>query len=138
MIKFEIIKSSDLNRLGEYLFYKNQLFIGSNYSADLYFPSSKMEKDHAFAEIIDGKVLLHLGNNVDHIKVNGKRTTTFKYLKRGDTFTLINEQIKVLDFELEIEKNLKKTLNECSHSIRENKDLFDIINTFNNLRLDEK
>ena len=138
MIKLEILHSDDPNREGIYTFEKNQLFIGSNYSADIYLPLPHILKDHLFLEIIESKILLHLGSDVNHLKVNGKRTTTFKYLKRDDTFTIENEKFQLKDFFPTEQKLTSDKLNEASKEIQNDPKVFEIINSLNNLRKDEK
>ena len=138
MLAIEVIHSSDPNRIGKYQFEKNQIFIGSNYSSDIYFPNTNLKKDHLFVEIIEDKILIHLGSDVKHIKVNGKRTTTFKYLKREDTFTLEDEEFRIKDFFKTTHVPAKEKLNSITKDLSSDSDIFKIINTLNNLRKDEK
>ena len=73
MIKLAILKAKDNNRLGEYLFYSNLIYLGSNHDADIYAPLEEIGKNHIFIEIADNNLLIHLGKNVDYILVNSQQ-----------------------------------------------------------------
>ena len=99
MITITITASSDSDRLGEFKFFKDLIYVGSNHDADVYLPSDEVKNNHIFIEIIEEKLIVHLGRDIDHILVNGKRTSTFKKLKIGDVIGIGYTKLRVDSFE---------------------------------------
>ena len=46
MITITITASSDSDRLGEFKFFKDLIYVGSNHDADIYLPSDEVKNNH--------------------------------------------------------------------------------------------
>lgn len=98
MINLEVQNSTDPDRLGSFLFYKDLIYVGANHDADLFIPEDGLKSNHIFLEVIESKLLAHLGRDTKFILINGKRTTSFKTLKIGDTVSINSLTFKVINY----------------------------------------
>ncbi|MBD64041.1 MAG: hypothetical protein CME62_02465 [Halobacteriovoraceae bacterium] len=117
MIEIEVIQSQNKDFLGTYKFHKNLIYIGSNHEADLYFPKSCLGHNHLFIEVIHDKLITHLHQEVDHILVNGKRTTNFKTLYSGDKISFSDLEFKIKRFKHSEIITKKDLLNKAAAEI---------------------
>jgi len=111
MIKIEIINSNDILRLGEYVFFKNFLTIGSSYTNDLFLTLDGLDAIHSALEIEENKLFITFNVKLDHIKVNKKITTGKKRLVENDIIRLADVEIKILKFEMTVHETRKEILN---------------------------
>ena len=131
MINLEVQSSSDSDRLGLFSFHKELIYVGENHDADLFIPADGLKTNHIFLEIIDSKLLAHLGRDIEFILINGKRTTSFKSLKIGDKVTINSLTFKILSFSNQEHSSpaeyLKKRVDEAKNSEPE---LMELLKTF--------
>ena len=99
MIKLEVLESPNADYLGEYVFFKNLIYVGSNIDADLYLEDKAASSNHIFIEIVDGQLLAHLGKDAKSFWVDGKLTTKFKFLHPGNILKAGETKFKILGFE---------------------------------------
>lgn len=110
MINLSIENARDSDRIGNYTFHKNLIYIGSNHDADIYGPTEHIKSNHVFLEVVEGQLLVHLGRSVEYILVNQKRTTSFKTLKAGDVIELGKFKVRLVSFSETENLNLKELL----------------------------
>lgn len=128
MIKLSVIDSVDKDKKGVFTFSKNLIYIGKDYGCDLYIDDQDLHFNHIFIEIVDSKLLCHLGKLTDYILINKKRTTGHKYIQAGDTLTLKNTTLQIDSFMLSKAKDYKTTLNDLTEAIiNTDKDLLKIL-----------
>lgn len=128
MIKIKIIESPNSDQIGEYTFFKNIIYVGSNLDSDLYLEDPSLKSNHIFIEIADGQLIVQLSPEIPFILINGKRTTKFKFLT-------VTNKIKIGDSTLQIEayaltqwKSKREVLNEKTDAlIASNSPLIDIV-----------
>lgn len=118
MLKISITNANDENRVGEYLFHKNLIYIGSNHDADIYAPLEKVEKNHIFLEVVDEALLVHPGRGIEYILVNTKRTVSFKKLKKGDQVQVGDLVFKIDDYQLIQNLSVKEHLKQKVETIK--------------------
>lgn len=117
MIEIKVTKSNNTDFLGNYKFNKNLIYVGSNHDSDLYFPNTKLIRNHIFIEVIENKLLTHINQSCDYILVNKKRTTKFKVLKVGDILELEDIQLCITKFETTNYQTKKDALNNTAKNI---------------------
>ena len=100
MIELNLICNSNDDFSGKRLFYKNLVYFGSDYSCDIFTPGTALMPIHGFVEIVGGKLLLHLGDGVKRIHIDGKLTTSIRYFKVGQV-------LKFGDYELTVSNYLE-------------------------------
>lgn len=128
MIEVSIETSIDSEKIGKFSFNKNLIYIGKDQGCDLYINDSTLNHNHIFIEIIDSKLLCHLGRSTEFILVNGKRTTGHKSITIGDTLTIGNSLIKIISFVKTTSQTYKDLLNSETEKILESdKDLLTIL-----------
>lgn len=119
MIQLTVTKSNDIDKLGKFTFYKNLIYIGSHNACDLFIDDNNLDKNHVFIEIVEGKLLVHLGKNTEKILVAGKITTGHKYISTGVTIELNGNTIVIELFAETIPTNYKNELNTLTEKIIE-------------------
>lgn len=130
MIKIEVTSSNDTDRLGYFLFYKDLIYVGSNHDADLYIPDDQISNNHIFLEVVDTKLLTHLGRGVEFMLINGKRTTSFKTLRVGDSVSLNTLTFKVLEYEASKYGSISNFLKERVSDVKANEpELMELLKT---------
>jgi hypothetical protein len=120
MIQITVIASKDEDKIGQFTFYKNLIYIGSHKSCDLYLNDKALDKNHIFIEIVDSKLLVHLGQNTSKILINGTINTGHKYITSGMTLDLDGNVLKIDSFIQTINKEYKEELNSLTEDIIEN------------------
>ena len=88
MINLKITDSVDPEKIGNYTFHKNLIYIGNKYSCDIYIKDNSIISNHIFIEVIEQRLLVHLNKEIDFILINGKRTTGHKYVGVGETISI--------------------------------------------------
>ncbi|HXH73364.1 MAG TPA: FHA domain-containing protein [Bacteriovoracaceae bacterium] len=111
MIHFEIIQSPDLNVKTSFQYHKNEVYIGSE-SADLSIADPGLLSSHLMIEIPEKELLVHPQKEVSFYLINGKRTTSIRKIKAGDTITIGNTVIKIIAFALTERPSKKEILNQ--------------------------
>jgi hypothetical protein len=112
MINLNIIKAKDPDRVGQFRFFKNLISIGCNIKNEVYLPKENFKKNSFRIECIEDKLIITPNDNVDNFHVNGKLTTTYKYLQIGDIIKFQEAEFKILDFQFQNLKSEQKLLNE--------------------------
>lgn len=112
MIRLKIESCPDPDRLGEYVFHKNLIYIGSSADADLALPDRQAAPNHLFIEIVDGQLLAHGAMENIEFKVDGKLATKFKFLKAGSVVEAGNTAFKILLFAAGSESDKREALNK--------------------------
>ncbi len=120
MFKISVINANDKNRMGDYIFHKNLIYVGSNSDADLYAPTEEVQKNHIFLEVIENDLLIHLGKEIEYILINTKRTISFKKLKVGDTVQIGTLILKIEAFELTEKISTREYLKNEVERIKKN------------------
>lgn len=116
MIKLEIIESYYDEQVGQYTFYKDNLFIGRALSSDIPTRSDQTYQNHLFIEIMNNELTVYKDKECDHIHINQKIVTSFKKIKSGDVISIPGLSFKLLAFEHESQQT--KTKKEKRELIR--------------------
>ena len=95
MIQIEVLDCPNEDYLGRYLLHKNLVCLGSNREADLRLEDPQLKRNHLLFEIVNDQLLVHLNKGQEFLHVNGKRTTSFKFLKEGDEIAVGGSRIKI-------------------------------------------
>lgn len=98
MIHFEITQSPDLNVLTSFRFMKNEIYLGRR-AHDLSISDLALKNIHLLLEIPETELLIHPQKDVDHYLINGKRATSIRKLKIGDTVSFGQSILKIIAFE---------------------------------------
>lgn len=98
MIHFEVIQCPNPNAQTTFKFLKNEVYVGKD-KGDLSLGDPALESSHLLIEVPEQDLLVHPQKNVEYYLLNGKRTTSIRKLKVGDTLTIGKTIIKVLGFE---------------------------------------
>lgn len=111
MVHIEITQSPDVNVITNFKFHKNEVYFGSVHG-DLLIDDQSLQASHLMIEIHDDEMLVHPQKGVEHYLINGKRATTIRKLRKGDTLGFGKTILKVLDFSLTPAQTKKIVLNE--------------------------
>lgn len=111
MIHFEIIQSPDLNVKTSFQYFKNEVYIGSK-ALDLAIADPGIRDCHLLIEVPEKDLLVHPQKDVEFYLINGKRATTIRKIKTGDTVTFGNTTLKIIAFEHTFRASKKDILNE--------------------------
>lgn len=131
MIHLEVQSSTDSDRLGSFLFHKELIYVGVNHDADLFIPEDGLKKNHIFLEVVESKLLVHLGRDTKFILVNGKRTTSFKTLKIGDTISINSLTVKIINYLATANSSPSDFLkNRVSKAKESDPELMELLKTF--------
>lgn len=120
MFKITILASEDNDKIGQFTFYKNLIYVGNHKSCDLYINDKDIIPNHIFIEIIGSKMLIHPNKDVDHILVSGKRTTGHKYTEIGQEIKIGSTVFRIDLFGLTTIEPSKNELNKLTEQIIEN------------------
>ena len=120
MIKITVTASKDEDKIGQFTFYKNLIYIGSHKSCDLYLNDETLDKNHIFIEIVESKLLVHLGQNTSKILINGKINTGHKFITSGASLELDGNILQVDSFLETTYTDYKTQLNSLTEDIIEN------------------
>lgn len=120
MIELEILKADDHNRIGHYIFYKDQLSFGSSQEDDLLSFNTHTIPKHILFKLKDAHIYVHLNNTIKHIHVNGKKTTSLKKIKTADIIEIADTQMRVTAFSKENNITRKDFLDRRVSELREN------------------
>lgn len=98
MIHFEIIESPDLNVLTSFKFFRNEIYIGRR-AEDLSISDLSLKDLHILLEVPEDELLIHPQKDVTHYLINGKRSTSIRKLKVGDSVTFGTTTLKIIAYE---------------------------------------
>jgi hypothetical protein len=98
MIHFEILESPDLNVLTSFKFFKNEIYIGRR-AEDLSVSDASLKDLHILLEVPEAELLIHPQKDVTHYLLNGKRSTSIRKLKVGDSVTFGACTLKIIAYE---------------------------------------
>ncbi len=110
MINFEIIESPDANVKTAFKYFKNDLYLGRELG-DLLIQDSSLLPSQLMIEIVDQELLVHPQKGVDSYLLNGKRATSIRKVKAGDTIGFGKTVLKILDFAPTPDRTKKTFLN---------------------------
>jgi hypothetical protein len=128
MIQLSITESSDSEKIGQFTFHKNLIYIGKDSGCDLFINDTDLNFNHFFIEIIGSKLLCHLGKQTDFILINKKRTTGHKYVSIGDIVKVGNTSIEIKSFLLNKSLSYRETLNiQTEKIVTGDRDLLQIL-----------
>lgn len=119
MIQLTVTSSIDQDKIGQFTFYKNLIYVGSHKSCDLYLNDKALDQNHIFIEIVETKLLVHLGQNTQKILINGKINTGHKFITAGMSLNLNGNIIKIDNFIETRYKSYKEELNTLTEEIIE-------------------
>jgi hypothetical protein len=117
MIEIEVLNSTDKDQIGVVTFYKDILYVGNDFSCDLYIQDSKLEKSHLVIDISSNFIYLYLQSNVDFIHINNKRYNKSKKIEVNDEIKIGNTVLKIKKFQKDSYKNFKQFLNETTDDL---------------------
>lgn len=121
MITVEIVQCREPLKIGEYNFHKNQIYMGSNLSADFYINDHDLHSNHFFLEIVENKLLLHPHRSIDFYLIDGKRTTSMRYLKAGQKIAYKSVEFIIKSFSEIKTSSFRETLNNKTDELINNK-----------------
>lgn len=138
MISIEVLKSKNSDQLSETIFYKNIIYIGCGPQEDVLIEDKRVKKNLFFIEVVENKLLIHPHKELDYFLIDGKRTTSVKYIQ-------VNQIIGVYDFEFKINNfiytdfNDLKTLlnNKTDELIESNSDKIELISQIEELNTND-
>lgn len=113
MIEIEILKTTNLERLGTYTIHKNIIYIGNHYNNDIYLPETEFINNNFFIECVEDKLIIHPHKDLDRFHINSKIVTTYKYLNIGDEIEYLGTKLKIISFEYELTTKRKDLLNKA-------------------------
>jgi hypothetical protein len=118
MINFEIIESPDANVKTSYKYFKNDLYLGRELG-DLLIQDPNLLPSQLMIEILEEELLVHPQKGVESYLLNGKRATSIRKVKVGDTIGFGKTVLKILDFSLTPDRTKKTFLNNKLSSMIE-------------------
>ncbi len=110
MIHLEILETPDHNVKTSFQYFQNMLYLGST-SGDLQIHDAELKPSHLMLEVLENQLLVHPQRDVKFFLINGKRATSIRKIKSGDTLTIGRTLIKILHFEWTEFKTRKDVLN---------------------------
>jgi hypothetical protein len=110
MISFQITDSPDLNVIKSFTFFQNLIYLGRK-RGNLCIDDPKLLEGHLMIEVIGPILQVHPQTHVDHYLLNEKRATEIRKLKIGDTLTIGETRLKILNFQETKEESKKDFLN---------------------------
>lgn len=132
MVLLEVIESPNIDRIGEYEFYRDDISFGTSQWDQVLIIEVGILHSHCILKMESNKLILVINENVEFIHVNGKRTTSSKILKINDKFRIGNTTIKVLNFSSKNIQTRKEFLNAKVQRVQdENPDLIPILQYLN-------
>lgn len=111
MIAFEITETPDPNVKTQFRFHKNDIYLGRK-SGDLLIDDPGVFNSHLLIEIQENELLVHPQKGVESFLLNGKRATTIRKIKVGDTLGLGSTTVKILEYVLTPDRSKKTVLNQ--------------------------
>jgi hypothetical protein len=133
MIEFEITESPDNNVIGNFKFFKNQIYIGST-SNDLSILDEQLGSQHILLEIPESELLIHPLEKNSAYLLNNKRSTAIRRLKKGDEILIGKTKIKIINFELTLKLSKKEILtNRMNELFETESSLLPIIEKLNQM-----
>lgn len=128
MIVIELTKCKFSLKTNEYTFHKNHIYIGSNFSADLYINDSNIFTNQFYLEIIENRLLIHPHRSLGFYLVDGKRTTSRRYLKVGQRVSFDENEFIIKNFIEVNDETFREKLNTNTDKIiSNNPDILKII-----------
>lgn len=128
MIRLNVEQTNSEERMGEYLFEKNLIYIGNNIDADLYLEDNELNSNHIIIEIVDGQLIAHAGTKTEAFWVDGKITTKFKFLSPGNKIKAGKSVINVVEFSPTKRQTKRELLNKNTDELlKEKNELLDVI-----------
>jgi hypothetical protein len=111
MIQFEIIKSPDRDIQKDFIFFHNEIFFGLS-KGHVRINDAQISSTHIMIEIIENELILHPQLGVDHYLIDGKRATSVRKLRIGQSITIGETEFKIKDFKYTEFKSKKTILDE--------------------------
>ncbi|MCO4753917.1 MAG: hypothetical protein KC478_05520 [Bacteriovoracaceae bacterium] len=112
MIELEIIHCPNNDFLGTYRIFKDLFHIGSNLSAELRVKDNAIMANHLIIDIEEDRLRATLNLDDGFFLVDGKRTTSLKYLNIGSSFEVGNTRFLVKQFSAQKIVTKRETLNK--------------------------
>ncbi len=112
MIELELIQCPDNDFLGTYIIFKDFIHIGSNMDADIRVKDAQLKPNHLVIEIIDAQLRATLNLDEGYFLVDGKRTTSLKFLNIGQTFEIGKSRFIVKQFSSQKIVTKREVLNQ--------------------------
>ena len=119
MISLEIVKSPDLNVVGSFRYFQNQIYLGRT-QGHLWIDDIALNPSHLMLEVIAQDLLIHPQRGVEFYLVNGKRSTAIRKIKMNDLVTIGETTIKIHAFTETLRESKKQILNNKLNQMIEN------------------
>lgn len=111
MIRFEITESPDREVLNTFEYFHNMIYIGSS-TGNLTVTDPEILRSHLMIEVIGEDLIVHPQKGVEFYLINGKRATTPRKVRTGDTLTFGKTTLKLLSFSETPNFSKKAVLNQ--------------------------
>lgn len=133
MIHFEVTQSADKNVLGPFKYFTNQVYLGRKLG-DLLIDDPGLLNSHLMIEVVEKDLLVHPQKDVSFYLLNGKRSSSIRKLKTGDTIGIGNSEIKMLGYEQTETKTKKMVLEEkLTRLVEENSPRLEVLEKISQL-----
>jgi predicted component of type VI protein secretion system len=127
MIQFEIIKSPDRDIQKDFTFFHNEIFIGHS-KGHVRINDDQLSSSHIMIEVIENELIIHPQSSVDHYLIDGKRATSVRKLRPGQSITIGETEFRIKDFKYTEFKTKKTILDEkLAHLIEQESSKLSII-----------
>lgn len=134
MIQITTHSSPDKDKIGTSLFNKNLIYVGNDHMCDLYFHDDQVIPNHLIIEVIESKMIIHPHKDIKYFLVNGKRSTSHKYVTIGNKVKIGNTEFTIDNFIETSYSTVKDNLNKLTDElIKEESPLLDIIQNIQSL-----
>ena len=117
MLEIDLTCHSNQDFSGKRRFNKNLIYFGSDYHCDIFTPGEEILPIHGFIEIVGTKLLIHLGEKVKVIHIDGKLTTSVRYFKMGQIIKFGNYELVVSNYMENHYPTTREKVNELTDSI---------------------
>lgn len=98
MIHLEILSGPDRNALGNFHYFQNEIYLGRT-SGDLRLQDQQLNESHLMIEVVEKDLIIHPQKNVEFYLIDGKRASTIRKIRAGQTLTIGGTTLKIVNFE---------------------------------------
>lgn len=127
MIQFEIIKSPDRDIQKDFTFFHNEIFIGHS-KGHVRINDDQLSSSHIMIEVIENELIIHPQSGVDHYLIDGKRATSVRKIRPGQSIKIGETEFRIKDFKYTEFKTKKTILDEkLAHLIEQESSKLSII-----------
>lgn len=111
MLQLEIISSPDQSVINLYQFFQNELYLGHS-TGNLRISDPELMASHLMIEVVENDLIVHPQKGVTAYLIDGKRASTIRKIKTGQTLKIGNTTLRVLSYSYTEFKTKKTVLDE--------------------------